>query len=121
MCKIPPPAVIHCVAPSVIRPPPPWESWWAKVPSIMYVDRLEAAMRVPRCSLRLAGRVVHLAHLVHVHEGVEVTKLRPANARRTGKPSPSNPLGAVVTDLTGRSTEWSAVERRDLRVAAKDH
>jgi hypothetical protein len=29
----------------------------------------------------------------------------PAKARRTGKPSPSRPLGAVVTDLTGRSLE----------------
>jgi hypothetical protein len=29
----------------------------------------------------------------------------PAKARRTGKPSPSKPLGAVVTDLTGRSLE----------------
>src|SRR5919197_3016879 len=28
----------------------------------------------------------------------------PAKARRTGKPSPSRPLGAVVTDSTGRST-----------------
>src|SRR5881394_4096104 len=27
----------------------------------------------------------------------------PAKARRTGKPSPSNPDGAVVTDATGRS------------------
>ena len=26
----------------------------------------------------------------------------PANARRTGKPSPSNPFGAVVTERTGR-------------------
>ena len=29
----------------------------------------------------------------------------PAKARRTGKPSPSRPLGAVVTDPTGRSLE----------------
>src|SRR5665647_1567739 len=29
--------------------------------------------------------------------------LTPANARRTGNPSPSKPLGAVVTDATGRS------------------
>ena len=26
----------------------------------------------------------------------------PAKARRTGKPSPSKPLGAVLTDSTGR-------------------
>jgi len=35
MWRMPPPAVIHCVAPLVMRPPPPLESWWAKVPSIM--------------------------------------------------------------------------------------
>ena len=35
MCRMPEPAVIHCVAPSVISPPPPCESWWAKRPSIM--------------------------------------------------------------------------------------
>src|SRR5581483_7945045 len=38
---------------------------------------LEAAMRVPRGALRLAGRVLHLAHLVHVDEGVEVAKVHP--------------------------------------------
>ena len=31
----------------------------------------------------------------------------PANARRTGNPSPSRPLGAVVTDSTGREREWA--------------
>jgi hypothetical protein len=35
MWRIPAPAVIHWVAPSVISPPPPWESWCWKVPSIM--------------------------------------------------------------------------------------
>jgi hypothetical protein len=29
----------------------------------------------------------------------------PAKARRTGNPSPSNPDGAVVRDLTGRARE----------------
>src|SRR6266705_5186950 len=32
----------------------------------------------------------------------------PANARRTGKPSPSSPLGAVLTPSTGRSTAAGA-------------
>src|SRR3954452_2248368 len=43
----------------------------------------------------------------------------PANARRTGKPSPSKPRGAVVTDLTRRMVDWlasSAVTRGRLRV-----
>ena len=35
----------------------------------------------------------------------------PAKARLTGKPSPSNPLGAVVTARTGRSTAVAASGR----------
>ena len=35
MCRIPPPAVIHWVAPLAMTPPPPWESWCWNVPSIM--------------------------------------------------------------------------------------
>ena len=67
-------------------------------------DRLEAAVGVPGRALGLARAVVDLAHLVHVDEGVEVAPGRcPAKARRTGKPSPSRPRGAVVTDFTGRS------------------
>src|SRR3954451_10934268 len=45
----------------------------------------------------------------------------PANARRTGKPSPSNPVGAVVTLTTGRSrsTAGSVVGvRGNVRVSA---
>ena len=38
----------------------------------------------------------------------------PANARRTGKPSPSTPLGAVVTDRTGRSVA-ATLRSGDLR------
>src|SRR5882762_244501 len=36
--------------------------------------------------------------------GSKARMLTPANARRTGKPSPSKALGAVVTDTTGRSS-----------------
>ena len=35
MCRMPPPAVIHWVSPSVISPPPPLESWCWNVPSMM--------------------------------------------------------------------------------------
>jgi hypothetical protein len=35
MCSRPLPAVIHWVSPLVMVPPPPWESWWSKVPSMM--------------------------------------------------------------------------------------
>ena len=66
-------------------------------------DRLEPAVRVPRRALGLARRVLHLAHLVHVDERVEVRRFTPAKARRTGNPSPSKPAGAVVTETTGRS------------------
>ena len=37
-------------------------------------DGLEAAVRVPRGALGLARRVLDLAHLVHVHERVEVAQ-----------------------------------------------
>ena len=37
--------------------------------------------------------------------GSSSARLTPANARRTGKPSPSVPRGAVVTDRTGRAIE----------------
>src|SRR5688572_25406570 len=36
--------------------------------------------------------------------GSRVASSTPAKARRTGKPSPSNPVGAVVTERTGRCT-----------------
>ena len=35
MCSRPLPAVIHCVSPLLIVPPPPWVSWWMNVPSMM--------------------------------------------------------------------------------------
>jgi hypothetical protein len=35
MWSSPEPAVIHWVSPLVIVPPPPWESWCSKTPSIM--------------------------------------------------------------------------------------
>ena len=34
-------------------------------------NRLEPAVRVPRCALGFSGCVVDLAHLVHVDEGIE--------------------------------------------------
>ncbi len=35
MCRMPEPAVIHWVSLLVIEPPPPSESWWSMIPSIM--------------------------------------------------------------------------------------
>ena len=40
-------------------------------------DGLEATVRVPRGALRLARRVLDLAHLVHVDERVEVLQAHP--------------------------------------------
>src|SRR5215218_1076156 len=42
--------------------------------------------------------------------GSRAARSTPAKARRTGKPSPSNPEGAVVTETTGRSTASAATE-----------
>src|SRR5687767_12781542 len=38
-------------------------------------DGLEASVRMPRRALGLAGRVLHLAHLIHVDERVEVGEI----------------------------------------------
>ena len=72
MCRMPAPAVIHCVSPLVMTPPPPLESWCSKIAVDDVRDGLEPAVRVPRRALRLARRVLDLAHLVHVDERVEV-------------------------------------------------
>ena len=37
----------------------------------------------------------------------------PAKARRTGKPSPSKPLGAVVSEINGRS--WASIVGASIR------
>ena len=74
-------------------------------------DGLEAAVRVPRRALGLTRRVVDLAHLVHVDERVESRRSTPANARLTGKPSPSKEDWALVTDTTGRRVERQRVPR----------
>ena len=82
-------------------------------------ERLEAAVRVPGRALRLAGGVLHLAHLVHVDERVEDLHRHPAKARCTGNPSPSNPVGAVVTDVTDRAVDSAiGVRRGRVRVSA---
>ena len=72
MCRIPAPAVIHCVSPFVMSPPPPFESWCSNVPSIMYVT-----VSKPRCGCHgvpfgSPGRVLDLAHLVEVDERIEI-------------------------------------------------
>ena len=42
--------------------------------------------------------------------GSNAARSTPAKARRTGNPSPSNPVGAVVTDSTARWTASGAIE-----------
>src|SRR5256885_1819846 len=44
--------------------------------------------------------------------GSRAARSTPANARRTGKPSPSMPLGAGVSEATGRSTAPGKAEAR---------
>ena len=69
---------------------------------------LEAPVRVPRRAPGLTRCVVDRAHLVHMDEGVEVAPVDPGEGRRTGKPSPSKPEGAVVTETTRRSLATAA-------------
>src|SRR5207249_9786536 len=40
-------------------------------------DRLEASVRMPRGPLRLTGPVLHLAHLVHVDERIQISLIEP--------------------------------------------
>ena len=108
MCRIPPPAVIHWVSPLVIRPPPPLESWWRKTPSMMYVT-----VSKPRCGcqgvpLGSPGAYSTSPIWSMWMNGSSFARSTPAKARRTGKPSPSKPDGAVVTDTTGRSAAVAA-------------
>ena len=74
MCRMPAPAVIHWVSPLVMTPPPPLESLVLEDAVDHVGDGLEAAVRVPGRALGLAGRVLDLAHLVEVDEGVEVVQ-----------------------------------------------
>jgi signal transduction histidine kinase/CheY-like chemotaxis protein len=70
-------------------------------------DGLEPAVRVPRRALGLAGRVLHLAHLVHVDERVEVGEVDAGEcapdgealaleAARRGRDGTDGPLGLVA-------------------------
>jgi len=49
-------------------------------------DGLEPAVRVPRGALGLAGAVVDLAHLVHVHERVEPRQVHPGEGAPDREP-----------------------------------
>ena len=94
MCKMPPPAVIHCVSPFVMRPPPPVESLCSNTPSIMYVT-----VSKPRCGChavpsRLTRPVVDLAHLVHVDERIEVGEVHAGERTANGKPFAFEPRQA---------------------------
>ena len=48
-------------------------------------DRLETAVGMPRGAFRLAGGVVHLAHLVHVHERVDPRHRHPGEGPVDGE------------------------------------
>ncbi len=65
--------------------------------------RLEAPMRVATVCPWARPAIVHLAHLVHHDERIEILGLIVASAPLTGNPSPSKPVGAVATVRTLRS------------------
>jgi hypothetical protein len=117
MCRMPAPAVVHWVAPSAIRPPPPCESWWAKRPSSMWVT-----VSKPRCGCQSVPRGSPGWYSTSPIWSMWTNRprsaaLTPANTRTTGKPSPSNPRGPVVTERTGRSVSdgIGAVRRGQVR------
>ena len=89
MCRMPAPAVIHCVSPFVITPPPPLESACSNVPSIMYVT-----VSKPRCGCQgvpfgSPGAYSTSPIWSMWMNGSSRPRSTPWNARRTGKPSPS--------------------------------
>src|SRR3954470_8615976 len=99
---MPPPAVIHWVSPLVILPPPPWLSWCSNIPSMMYVT-----VSKPRCGCHgvpfgSPGAESTSPIWSRWMNGSSSLSGTPAKARRTGKPSPSKPVGAVVRRRTGR-------------------
>ena len=65
---------------------------------------LEPAVRVPGRALRLTGRVVHLAHLVHVNERVQRPQVDAGECAADRETlALEKPEGAVVTARTWRS------------------
>ena len=71
ICRIPEPAVIHWVAPSSIIPPPPVRVLVLKATVDHVGHGFEPPMWMPGCAFGLTGRVVHRAHLVHMHERIK--------------------------------------------------
>ena len=69
-------------------------------------DGLEPAMRVPCRPLRLARTVLHLTHLVHVNEGVEVPLVEPVKGAPHGEALALDTLGR------GRNGEHRTLDAR---------
>src|ERR1700722_2141066 len=107
MCRMPEPAVIHWVEPLAIRPPPPMESWCWNVPSIMYFTVSKPRWGCHGVPLGSPGAYSTSPIWSMWTNGSRSARLTPAKARRTGKPSPSRPRGAFVTDRTWRSATLS--------------
>ena len=87
----------------MIRPPALLETWCRKMPSIMW-SRSRSPGAGARGALGLAGGVVDLAHLVHVYEGVQGSKIHVGEGAAHREPLALEPDGAVVTEAMGRFT-----------------
>src|SRR3954454_14515910 len=110
---MPAPAVIHCVSPSPMMPPPPLESWCSTTPSITYVTvskprwgcdgapfaSLGASSTGPSWSSRKNGSAMWVS-------------IPPGNGRHTSKPAPSMARRAEMTLFTGRDCASSAGRSR---------
>ena len=68
MCRMPDPAVIHCVAPSAIRPAAPVRILMREATVDHVGDGLEPAVGMPVGAARFTRLVLDLTHLVHVDE-----------------------------------------------------
>ena len=103
MCRIPAPAVIHWVAPLVIRPPPPMESWCWKGPveSCRSPSRTLGAGAMG-CPWAHRGRTRPRPSGPCARRGPSPRRVPQRRPGEPGSPPPSSPWGAVVTWATGR-------------------
>ena len=121
---MPEPAVIHCVSPSPMRPPPPFESWCSITPSMTYVT-----VSNPRCGCHGAPTGSFGAYSTgpswsrRKNGSAMWVSMPPGNGRHTSNPAPSTTCCAGTTDATRRCTAFGPGcddAREDERVVDGD-
>ncbi len=78
-------------------------------------DRLETTMWVPGRALRLTGRVLDLAHLVEVHERIEIFERDAGEGAADREPLPFEPVRGVGDAAHGADARYGRIRFRDPR------